>query len=97
MWEYTRLVLPKKTIKIKKTGKEKRLPLSAKLKWILYFDLERVVLNSVRKYLNKNNIRYFLEHDGWSTNKELNTNELSIFVEQETGFVIQLDYQEVSF
>ena len=95
MWDYIKLVLPKRTIIGTKTKKERNLPLNSKQKWGLYFDLERKVLNAVRKYLDQKEIKYFLEHDGWTTNEELNMNELTTFIEQETGFMIQLDYKLV--
>lgn len=42
----------------------RKIALNSKRKWNRYFDLERLVLNSVRGYLTKQGLKFFLEHDG---------------------------------
>jgi hypothetical protein len=71
------------------------LPVSCKQKWIVYFELERQVLNSVKEYLDMNSVRYFLEHDGWSCDREINQNELCEFIKNRTGFDLKLEYEFV--
>nr|WP_315248259.1 hypothetical protein [uncultured Duganella sp.] len=68
----------------------RKLALSSKQKWGRYFDLERKVLNAVRTYLDKNGFKYFLEHDGWRTDKEVNIVELQAYVELQTEFRIEI-------
>lgn len=68
----------------------RKLALSSKQKWRRYFDLERKVLNAVRVYLDKRGFKYFLEHDGWRTDKEVDIEELQEHVEFQTGFKIQI-------
>lgn len=49
----------------------RKLPLNSKRKWNVYFELERAVLNVVRSYLKDHNVKCFLEHDGWRTDKAI--------------------------
>ena len=71
---------------IDKNSRERLLPISSKQKWARYFDLERTILNSVVDYMKKNNYRYFLEHDGWSSSREIILNELELWVFNSTGY-----------
>ena len=73
-------------------GKERLLPLNARQKWNVYFELERVILNSVRTYLDDKSIRYFLMHDGWTCNREIDREELENYVRDDTGYEIKFDY-----
>lgn len=66
----------------------RKLALNSKQKWGRYFDLERHVLNAVRAYLIKGGFKYFLEHDGWRTDKEVDIVVLQAYVEFQTGFRI---------
>jgi hypothetical protein len=68
----------------------RKLALSSKHKWGRYFDLERKVLNAVRTYLSNEGFKFFLEHDGWRTDKEVNILELQMYVEYQTGFKIEV-------
>lgn len=89
-WDYIKPTLSKRVITTK-TGKQRVLPISNKQKSMVYFDLERQVLNSIRSYLDNTNNKYFLEHDGFSCVNEVNKEELSKWVKMNTGFNIQLD------
>ena len=91
-WEYIRPTLPITYI-TDKNKKQRRLPVSNKQKAGVYFDLERQVLNTCRDYLDKINNKYFLEHDGFVCEKELDKEELSKWVKINTGFDIKLDYK----
>lgn len=42
----------------------------AKIKWGIYFKYERKVLNAITRELDRQDIRYFTEHDGFRANKE---------------------------
>jgi hypothetical protein len=91
-WEYIRPVMSVRT-KTTKTGQVRRLPITCKQKWSLYFELERSVINSVRDYLEMNSMRYFLEHDGWSSDREIDTEELIKYVNTNTGFDLRFEYE----
>lgn len=92
MWEYINITLTKRT-KTYSNGKTRKLPVSSRQKWNLYFELERQVLNAVREYLDSTGNKYFLEHDGWSTHYEVNQEELLDWIYQKTGFIIHLDLE----
>lgn len=89
-WDYIKPTLPRKSI-LTKSGKQRMLPISNKQKAGVYFDLERKVLNASRNYLDRTNNKYFLEHDGFACEKEVNLDELSKWVKLHTGFLIKLD------
>lgn len=89
-WESIGPTLTRREI-ITKTQKRRRLPISAKQKWGVYFDLERRVLNEIRSYLTTNNNKHFLEHDGWSCEREVNVSELIDFIKKQTGFELEID------
>jgi hypothetical protein len=88
-WQTIQVLIPRKTI-TDKNGKERLIPVSSKQKWNIYFELERSVLNAVKKYLSMTGNRHFLEHDGWSTEHPIDMDELINFVYQETGFKITI-------
>ena len=93
IWEYIRPVMQKRTKQTSK-GTERLLPITSKQKWSVYFEQERIVLNSIRNYLDQNKCKYFLEHDGWSCDRDIDRNELSLFVKGETGFMIKIEHEE---
>lgn len=59
--------------------------LSSKHKWAIYFKYERAIMSVVTDYMDKQYIQYFLEHDGWSCNTELDLVELTQLVRRRTG------------
>ena len=82
------------TIPRRRDAKTNRLlKITSRQKWNVYFSLERVVLNSVRNYLENNCVRYFLIHDGWTCVSELNQSELELHVRNETGYSIKFEYE----
>ena len=93
-WTYIRPHMQKRTREV--NGRERLLPLNSRQKWNVYFELERVVLNSVRTYLDEKSIRYFLMHDGWTCNREINREELGDYVRCSTGYDIQFEYLETN-
>ena len=92
-WEYIRPVMQKRT-KLTSKGSERLLPLTSKQKWNVYFEQERCVLDSVRDYLISKDVKYFLEHDGWSCDRDIDRDELSKFVKSKTGFMIKIEHEE---
>jgi hypothetical protein len=94
-WEYIRPVMQKRTKKTSK-GTQRLLPINARQKWLLYFELERSVIDSVRTYLDLRSIKYFLVHDGWSCAGEIDREELSDYVRENTGFDLTFDYVKIT-
>jgi hypothetical protein len=90
-WQYIVPTLPPRYGKPDKNGVVKRIAFSSKRKSSLYRDLERQVLDSVRVYLDQRGIKYFCEHDGWSTDQEVNLSELKQHIANQTGFEIDIE------
>jgi len=68
MWQYLRPVLEKTPeLRVTETGKTRRLVMYPTNKWNLYFQLERMILNAVRQYLDEQNLKYFLIHDAFAS------------------------------
>lgn len=93
-WEHIKPSMVRRSI-VNKNNKTQLLPLSSKDKWNRYFQLERLVLNSVIDYLKANEIQFFAEHDGWTTSIELDQNELIDHVYKQTGFRIKIDLEQI--
>jgi len=72
------------------------IKINCKQKWNVYFELERVVLNSVRTYLDLRSIKYFLIHDGWTCNREIDREDLGKYIREQTGYEIKFEYKEIS-
>ena len=68
------------------SGKKRRRPFNPKAKWNIYFQLERLILNEVIDYCKQINCNYFLEHDGFRTNKQIDTDDLSMYIKDTTGY-----------
>jgi hypothetical protein len=74
-----------------RNGVTRQVPMSSSHKWRVYFDLERVVMSSIRKYLDMTGNRYFLEHDGWRCVSQIDVSHLLNYVEYDTGYQILLE------
>ena len=73
-------------------GRKKRITSSDR--WQLYFLYERRVMNSVTHYLDKQLAQYLVEHDGWSSNIQIDLNELTDHVRNSTGIhTIEFEYE----
>ena len=68
----------------------------SKDKWSVYFEHERAVLESIKRYLAKTGNKAFTEHDGFRTSREVDVNELETWIEQETGFKLKIEKEEES-
>lgn len=85
-WQYIEPTMTKRyTIGIK----PRKIAISSKQKWQVYFQLERKILNEVKMYLELTNNRYFLEHDGWSTEHQINEHDLNRYIKEKTGFDVR--------
>lgn len=97
MWEYLRPALPI-TTKTLSNGKTRRVQMSPRNKWHLYFGLERSVLNEVRSYLELVGAKYFLIHDAFVTNSlPYGIDDLSMWVEAGSGFCVRFDKEHLSY
>jgi hypothetical protein len=92
-WSYIQPTIPLRTKK-NKLGQTRRLPVNSKQKWHLYFELERRVIDSVRDYLSERSVKHFLIHDGWACDREIDRDELSLYVKTKTGFSLNFDYEK---
>jgi hypothetical protein len=84
-WEYITPSMSRRAI-VDKNNRTRMLPISSREKWTRYFELERQVLNQVVDYMRSNSMSYFLEHDGWASDSEIDLNELSDYVFENSGF-----------
>jgi hypothetical protein len=76
---------------------EKSLRLSSRDKWMIYFGLEKSVMNVVRRELIKEGNRYFLEHDGWRCESYIDPHALRLSVKKHTGYDVQFDYVRITY
>ena len=91
-WEYIGPYMSRR----RNTKTHRLLPITAKQKWNVYFELERVIINSVRTYLDERGIRYFLIHDGWTCDREIDRDDLRDHVRTNTGYEIKFEYTKTS-
>ena len=71
------------------TNKYRKRPFNPRTKWNIYFKLERQMINEVISYCNEIQCKYFLEHDGFRTNKKIDTDDLSLYVKLGTEYNIK--------
>ena len=95
-WTYIEPTMAKAYKLNESTGKLRKIAITSKKKWLLYFELERQVLNHVIKYLKLTNNRYFLEHDGWVTETQINEHELSSYLKEYTGFDVRFKMKKLN-
>lgn len=69
----------------------KRLTCKDKAK--LYRELEEDVMGHIVKYLKRDKVLYFIEHDGFRTNHLIDIELLEGYIRSRTGYVIQIDYK----
>jgi len=89
-WEYIKPTLQVRTKKTSK-GSVRRLPINSRQKWRLYFELERQVVESIRTYLDQRSIRYFLIHDGFSCDTQIDQQDLRDYVRNQCGFDLEFE------
>ena len=92
MWEYLRPELKTHTY-ITKTGKERKITMSSRNKWDLYFRLERSVMKSIQNSLDLFELKYFLLHDAFASSvlPDNFIDYLQVRVFEDTGFDIKLE------
>jgi hypothetical protein len=89
-WDYIQPTLPRRS-RTQPSGRERMIPISSRQKWGVYFDLERQVLNEVREFLCETHNRHFLEHDGWSSEREIDQLRLRERIRERTGFDVNFE------
>lgn len=94
LWDYIKAAQP--DIYYEKDGRTRKKSFDSKRKWHIYFEQERLVMDNVRHYLTSNNIQYFNEHDGWSSNKKVDIQELRKYVSNQTGYDINFELTEIT-
>lgn len=62
----------------------------SQLKWRLYFQLERQVLNAICSELQRLGVKHFKEHDGFRTDTEIDMCSVEAQVLSSTGFSVSL-------
>ena len=85
MWQPIKESVPREHY-ITPKGKRRMRPFNARAKWNIYFQLERTVMQCCYAYLNSKDNKYFNEHDGFTSQKEVDLNELRLFIHHNTGF-----------
>jgi len=94
-WDYIKPMMLKRTRKTSQ-GSVRCLAVNSRQKWSLYFDLERSVIMSVRTYLEERSVRYFLIHDGFSCDVEIDTDDLRDFVRNQCGFDLEFEFKNTN-
>jgi len=65
-------------------------PNKVRTKWHTYFRLEREVLDTIVAYLKDNNIKHFLEHDGFYTDKPIDIPHVQELIRLNNNFILSL-------
>ena len=81
--------------KLTKTGKHKIETFTSRRKWSIYFREERRVNDLIQAYTSLEGIRIFLEHDGFSSNRPVDIQDLSAFIYAEIGYKVDFDYEQM--
>lgn len=94
-WSCIRPIMQKRTKRMP-SGREKLCRITCRQRWQVYFQQERRVLDVIRVYLEQNDVKYFLEHDGWSSSKAIDLAALQQFVFDRTGYRLNFDFDTSS-
>jgi len=79
---------------IKQTQPDIRL--TARNKWCVYQQLEHKVAQHIISYLKSNNYDYFWMHDGWYTDKQIDTLPLEQLIKEHTDLTIKLTKEKIN-
>lgn len=93
-WDTIKTTMQRRTT-IDKNGNTRRIPISSRQRWGRYFDLERQVLNAIKKFLKKTDNKHFTEHDGWACERQVDEVALKAFIKSETGFDVNFSKEEL--
>lgn len=70
---------------------KERIHIQNKKRYTLYFFNERKLLDVIKSYLDSKGLIYFLEHDGFRSNKEVDLNELHNHIRENLNVEIRLE------
>jgi len=71
--------------------------MNSKQKWDVYFSYEKAIMNVITDYMDKQYVNYFIEHDGWSCNVQLDLDNLLGIARSKTGInKLEIDYDYFS-
>lgn len=84
------------SLKKKKNGELKKIPVSAKTKASKYRELEYKVMNCIYEYLDSIGNGYFCEHDGFFCVDEIDIQSLTEHVETKLGFRLKFSHEVIS-
>ena len=73
-----------------KTNKHRKRPFNPRCKWNIYFKLERTVIDEIISYCKEIHTNYFLEHDGFRTDKRIDVQDLALYIQEGTGYSVNL-------
>jgi hypothetical protein len=90
MWDTIKSSYPTEYF-ITTTGKKRKRPFNAKAKWNIYFKLERSIIEEVKTYMKEIDSKFFLEHDGFTSQKDVDPQDLSYWIQAGTNFEIVLE------
>ncbi len=79
-----------------KTGELKLSRLNCRIKWKKYFVLERKVLDVIIAYLTKTGNAAFLEHDGFTSRRKVNLEELKAAIYDKLELNVNFSYEDLS-
>jgi hypothetical protein len=65
-------------------------------KWGLYFTYERKILDVIKLHLDKQDVKYFTEHDGWRCDTKLDLPKIEDEVERQTGVRIKIEDKQAT-
>lgn len=68
---------------------------NSRKKWNLYFQLEKIVMDSIRQFMVNNSLKFFNEHDGWTSQNQLDIDALQKWVYDNTGFMVNISYKHI--
>jgi len=65
-------------------------------KWQIYYELEFSVMRAIYDYLEDQGIKYFKLHDCFVADRQVDVDEVLMFVKKRSGFDINFDYKDLS-
>lgn len=87
-----------KAWKLIRVGEQIELPKGKRMtssnKWSVYFKYENLIMSVVSDYLDREYVRYFKEHDGWSCDVQLDLEDLVSYLRARTGInTLQIEHE----
>ncbi len=93
LWQALDPLLGPREIRTNRRGHQYRVRRRSRDRWALYFQLERQVLDQVRRLFRKHQSRVFLEHDGWSSQELVDPEEIQRHISRHLGFDVRIKWE----